>query len=48
MRLYPVQSMDQFPLTGPPPSSSFTVLPFHYRSVPMEVQYVIMCHMQAW
>ena len=33
MRLYPVQSMDQFPLTGPPPTSSFTVLPFQYKSV---------------
>ena len=33
MRLYPVQNMEQFPLTGPPPSSSFTVLPFQYKSV---------------
>jgi len=38
MRLYPVQSMDQFPLTGPPPSSSFTVLPFQYKLGKEEAQ----------
>jgi len=38
MRLYPVQSMDQFPLTGPPPTSSFTVLPFHYKPGKEEAQ----------
>jgi len=38
MRLYPVQNMEQFPLTGPPPSSSFTVLPFQYKPGKDEVQ----------
>ena len=42
MRLYPVQNMEQFPLTGPPPSSSFTVLPFQYKSV-LPISNMLIC-----
>ena len=42
MRLYPVQNMEQFPLTGPPPSSSFTVLPFQYKSV-LPISSMLIC-----